>query len=76
MDDDRNKEFGGGFEFLSSLELVDSMPNAPLGLDYLPSFRKLDVVQGTSQTWPIAILDVVTNNGFRQPPANLLLRTT
>jgi hypothetical protein len=35
------------FEFLTSLELVDSIPNAPLGWDYLPTFRILDLLQGT-----------------------------
>ena len=38
---------------------------------YLPTVRKLDVVQGTQQIQQI-ILDVVTNNGFRWPPANML----
>ena len=71
MDDDKKKELANGMEFLTSLELVDSMPNAPLGWAYLPTVRKLDVVQGTSQIRQI-ILDVVTNNGFRQPPSNML----
>ena len=71
MDDDKKKELANGMEFLTSLELVDPMPNAPLGWAYLPTVRKLDVVQGTSQIRQI-ILDVVTNNGFRRPPANVL----
>ena len=58
-------------EFLTSLERVDPMPNAPLGWVYLPTVRKFDVVQGTSQIRKI-VLDVVTNNGFKQPPANVL----
>jgi len=68
---DKKKELANGMEFLTSLELVDPMPNAPLGWAYLPTVRKLDVVQGTSQIRQI-ILDVVTNNGFRRPPANVL----
>ena len=68
MDHDRKKELAIGMEFLTSLELVDPMPNAPLYAPlrwaYLPTVRKLDVVQGTSQIRQI-ILDVVTNNGFR-----------
>ena len=47
------------------------MPNAPLGWSYLPTVRKLDAVQGTSQIRQI-ILDVVTSNGFRRPLANVL----
>ena len=75
MDDDKKKELANGFEFLNTLELVvDPMPNAPLGWAYLPTVKKLDAVQGTSQIWQI-ILDVVTNNGFRRgPPANVLRR--
>ena len=50
------------------------MPNAPVGWwAYLPTVRKLDVVPGTSQIRQI-ILDVFTNNGFRQPLANVLRR--
>ena len=71
MDHDRKKELAIGMEFLTSLELVDPMPNAPLGWAYLPTVRKLDIVQGTSQIRQI-ILDVVTNNGIRRPPANVL----
>mgnify|MGYP000934236471 CR=1 FL=1 len=56
---------------LIALELVDPMLNDPLGWAYCPTVRKLDVVQGTAQIWQI-ILDVVTNNGFRRPPANML----
>ena len=48
MDDDKKKELANGMEFLTSLELVDSMPNAPLGWAYLPTVRKSDVVQVTS----------------------------
>jgi hypothetical protein len=61
MDDDKKKELANGMEFLTSLELADPMPNAPLGWAYLPTVRKLDVIQGTSQIWQI-ILDIVTNN--------------
>ena len=74
MDDHKQKELAkNGIEFLTSLELVEPMPNASLGWAYLPTVRKLDVVQGTSQIRKI-ILDVVTNNGFRRPPANVLRR--
>ena len=73
MDYDKKKELANGMEFLNSLELVDPMPNAPLGWAHLPTVRKLDVVQGTSQILQI-ILDVVTNNGFRRPTANVLHR--
>ena len=66
MDDDK-KELDNGFEFLTSLELVDSMPNASL-----PTARKLDVVRGTSHIQ--IFLDVITNNGFRRPPADVLHR--
>ena len=58
-DDDKKKELNNG------------MPNAPLGWAYLPTVRKLDVVQGTLQILQI-ILHVVTNNGFRRPPAHVL----
>ena len=58
-------------EFLNPLDLVDPMPNRPLGRDYLPNVRKLDLVPGTSQFRQI-IHDVATNNGFRWPPANVL----
>ena len=44
MDDDKKKELANGMEFLTSLELVDPMTNAPLGWAYLPTVRKLDVV--------------------------------
>ena len=64
VDDDKKKELANVMEFLTSLELVDPMPNAPLGWAYLPTVRKLDVVQGTSQIRQI-IHDVVTNQGFR-----------
>ena len=30
MDDDKKKELANGMKFLTSLELVDPMPNAPL----------------------------------------------
>ena len=74
LDDDKKKELANGMEFLTtSLELVDPMPNAPLGWAYLPTVRKLDVVQGTSQIRQI-ILEVVTNNAFWRPPANVLRR--
>jgi len=63
MDDDKKKELANGMEFQTSLELVDPMPNAHLGWDYLPTVRKLDVVQGTSHIRQI-ILHVVTNNGL------------
>ena len=49
MDDDKKKELSNGFEFLNTLELVDPMPNAPLGWAYLPTVRKLDLVQDNSQ---------------------------
>ena len=49
MDDDKKKEFGNGLNF-ESLEFVDAIPNPPLGWAYyLPTVRKLDVVQGTLQ---------------------------
>ena len=75
MNDHKKKELANEMEFLTSLELVDPMPNAPpLGCwAYLPTVRKLDVVQVTSQIRQI-ILDVVTNNGFRLPPAIVLRR--
>ena len=74
LDDDKMKELANGMEFLTtSLELVDPMPNAPLGWAYLPTVRKLDVVQGTSQIRQI-ILEVVTNNAFWRPPAKVLRR--
>jgi hypothetical protein len=73
MDDDEKKELANGFEVLTSLELVDSMLNAPLGWDYFPTVRKLNVVQGASSIWQI-ILEFVTNNGFRRLPANALRR--
>ena len=57
----------------SLLELVDPIPNAPLGWAYLPTVRTLDVVQGTSQVRKI-VHDFVTNNGIRRPPANVLRR--
>ena len=44
MDNDKKKELTIGMEFLTSLELADPMPNAPLGWAYLPTVRKLDVV--------------------------------
>jgi hypothetical protein len=66
------KELANGFEFPTSLELVDSMPNASLWWAYLPTARKLDVVRGTSHIQ--IFLDVITNNGFRRPPANVLHR--
>ena len=47
MDYDKKKELANGMEFLNSLELVDPMPNSPLGWAYLPTVRKLDVVQGS-----------------------------
>ena len=73
MDDEKKKEHANIIEFLIALELVDPMLNAPLGWIYCPTVRKLDVVQGTAQIWQ-NILDVVTNNGFRQPPADVLHR--
>jgi hypothetical protein len=54
------------------LEVVDAFPNAPLGWECLPTFRELDVLQGTSQIRKI-IHDAVINNGFSRPPANVVL---
>jgi hypothetical protein len=71
MKDYEKKELANGFEFLTSLELDDSMPNALLGWAYLPTVRKLDVVLGTPQIRQ-TFLDVVNNNGFRLPPAHVL----
>jgi len=48
------------------------MPNASHGWEYLPTARKLDVVRGPSHVR--IFLDVITSNGFRRPPANVLHR--
>ena len=58
MDDDKKKELANGFDFLTHLEFVDAMPNAPLGWwAYLPTVRKLDVLQGTSQIRQIILVN-------------------
>ena len=40
MDDDKKMELPNGFDFLTHLEFVDAMPNAPLGVG-LATFQQL-----------------------------------
>ena len=75
MDDDKKIELANGMEFLTSLELVDPMPNAPLGwCAYRPTVRKLDVVHSriVYRFGKLFLMLSTTMGGFRRPPANVM----